>query len=102
MDAVAFLPDLTARMAEIKAVLTRGLAANLALNSWRQLGHAFLLALATKSWKHLRQKLCWQGAYTCGKKKKEKKMSKWNVCIEKKKRRGKRGEREKTRFKNVQ
>ena len=55
-------PDLTARMAEMSAVFTRGLAVNFELNSCRQLGHAFFLALVTRSWKHFRQKLCWQGA----------------------------------------
>ena len=42
-------PDLKARMATVRAVLMRGLAANLAPNSWRQEGHAFFLALFTRS-----------------------------------------------------
>lgn len=42
-------PALKARMATVRAVLMRGLAANLAPNSWRQEGQAFLLALFTRS-----------------------------------------------------
>ena len=49
------------RMAEVSAVLMRGLAAHLAGNGCRQVGHVFL-PCAAHLLKQPRQKLCWQGA----------------------------------------
>ncbi len=49
------------RMADVSAVLMRGLAAHLAGNGCRQVGHVFLPCAAQRL-KQPRQKLCWQGA----------------------------------------
>ena len=54
-------PSLAMRMAEVSAVLMRGLAAHLAGNGCRQVGHVFL-PCAAHLLKQPRQKLCWQGA----------------------------------------
>lgn len=56
-------PALARRMADVRAVLMRGLSAKRGGKGARQVGQVFLLP-ATQRWKHLRQKLCWQGA--CG------------------------------------
>ncbi len=55
-------PSLAMRMAPARAVLMRGLAANLAGKGWRHVGQVFLPLLAHLV-KQPRQKLCWQGAW---------------------------------------
>ena len=58
-------PSLAMRMADVSAVLMRGLAAHLAGNGCRQVGHVFLPCAAQRL-KQPRQKLCWQGACNAG------------------------------------
>jgi len=62
-------PILAMRMAPARAVLMRGLAANLAGKGWRHVGQVFFPLLAHLV-KHPRQKLCWHGAWwgsqSCG------------------------------------
>ena len=54
-------PSLAMRMADVSAVLMRGLAAHFAGKGCRQVGHVFL-PCAAHLLKQPRQKLCWQGA----------------------------------------
>lgn len=57
--------SLAIRMATVRAVLMRGLDAKEAGKLWRQVGQVFF-PVPTHFWKHLRQKLCWQGACKTG------------------------------------